>query len=312
MFAFTGEETDVTTWINLRNRYYNPALGVFPSLDPLEGASCTPMSLNRYMYVQGNVTNATDPSGMICSQQLQQACNCFDYLNHFTQNGFPDVAGFLKCLKNCTLSNTVTPTQGSTSSSNCQSNIPSWQNSVVKLAIPYLGEQGYEVSLGTYVDLGNNCILTHSHWEFQLGKSVPQKLIVIGLNKINNATVDWSNVQHPDTSVGKGQTLFCLGNQAPMGITNPPLTALPIASDASNILSNCSGGYGAYLVHHDPNAAYNPSLVNITITKPIQNFKGFVTIDDGFELASNQSLEHGDSGLPILANGQIPRDICWW
>jgi RHS repeat-associated protein len=57
VYGFTGEETDSVNLVYLRARYYNPTIGQFFSLDPLEGASCTPMSLNRYMYVQGKVVN---------------------------------------------------------------------------------------------------------------------------------------------------------------------------------------------------------------------------------------------------------------
>jgi RHS repeat-associated protein len=63
-FGFTGEPTDSNGLLYLRARYYNPALGVFPSLDPLEGGLGQPMSLNRYMWVQGQVVNAVDPSGL--------------------------------------------------------------------------------------------------------------------------------------------------------------------------------------------------------------------------------------------------------
>ncbi len=62
-FGFTGEPTDDNGLVHLRARYYNPALGVFPSLDPLEGILQQAMSLNRYAYVAGNVVNAVDPSG---------------------------------------------------------------------------------------------------------------------------------------------------------------------------------------------------------------------------------------------------------
>lgn len=38
-------------------------MALFTALDPWEGMSCTPMSLNGYGYVHGNPTNATDSSG---------------------------------------------------------------------------------------------------------------------------------------------------------------------------------------------------------------------------------------------------------
>jgi RHS repeat-associated protein len=56
-FAFTGEPRDATGLQYHRARYYDPALGAWASLDQLE----TP---NRYAYVDGNVVNWTDPSGL--------------------------------------------------------------------------------------------------------------------------------------------------------------------------------------------------------------------------------------------------------
>lgn len=64
-FGFTGEMIDPNNLVYLRARYYDPALGVFPTPDPLEGTINTPMSLNRYSYAQGNPINRTDPSGMM-------------------------------------------------------------------------------------------------------------------------------------------------------------------------------------------------------------------------------------------------------
>ncbi len=91
-FGFTGEPTDDNGLVHLRARYYNPALGVFPSLDPVEGVLQQAMSLNRYAYVAGNVVNAVDPSGAIyerpywnrCSQQSQ----CSQCANILSTSGF--------------------------------------------------------------------------------------------------------------------------------------------------------------------------------------------------------------------------------
>jgi RHS repeat-associated protein len=63
-YLFTGEYTDPTAGlVHLRARDYNPALGVFTALDPFEGETCRPMSLNGYSYAEGNSVNWTDPSG---------------------------------------------------------------------------------------------------------------------------------------------------------------------------------------------------------------------------------------------------------
>jgi RHS repeat-associated protein len=57
VFGFTGEETDSNGLVNLRARYYNPTIGQFLSLDPLETA-------NRFAYVNSNPINRRDPTGL--------------------------------------------------------------------------------------------------------------------------------------------------------------------------------------------------------------------------------------------------------
>jgi RHS repeat-associated protein len=64
-YGFTGEPMDDNGLLYLRARYYNPAVGVFTALDPFEGISCMPMSINGYSYIEGNVLNRVDPSGKI-------------------------------------------------------------------------------------------------------------------------------------------------------------------------------------------------------------------------------------------------------
>jgi len=65
-FGFTGEQTDpLNDLVYLRARYMNPKLGIFGSLDPLEGQNQIVGSLNRYNWVRGNVANLRDASGMI-------------------------------------------------------------------------------------------------------------------------------------------------------------------------------------------------------------------------------------------------------
>lgn len=63
--GFTGEQTDaLNDLVYLRARYLNPKLGSFVNQDPLEGKTRSPNSLNRYAWVQGNVTNLRDASGL--------------------------------------------------------------------------------------------------------------------------------------------------------------------------------------------------------------------------------------------------------
>jgi RHS repeat-associated protein len=62
-YGFTGEPTDDNNLVHLRARPYNPALGLFPTLDPFEGFEDDPMSINGYSYVGGDPINRIDPSG---------------------------------------------------------------------------------------------------------------------------------------------------------------------------------------------------------------------------------------------------------
>lgn len=64
-FGFTGEQTDPSNnLVYLRARHLDPRLGIFGSLDPFEGKQRRPGSLNRYGWVQGNVVNRVDPTGL--------------------------------------------------------------------------------------------------------------------------------------------------------------------------------------------------------------------------------------------------------
>ncbi|MTB17862.1 MAG: hypothetical protein F2919_07745, partial [Actinobacteria bacterium] len=50
---------DVRRLTYLNNRYYDPTLGVFTSVDPLVGKTSTP-----YLYANGNPATLTDPNGL--------------------------------------------------------------------------------------------------------------------------------------------------------------------------------------------------------------------------------------------------------
>ena len=73
-FTFTGEMVDANDLVYLRARYYHPGLGVFAGLDPVEGMTQQPMSLNGYVWVEGNTPNKVDPSGLSSSCQTQVTC----------------------------------------------------------------------------------------------------------------------------------------------------------------------------------------------------------------------------------------------
>jgi RHS repeat-associated protein len=63
-FGFTGEQYgESTQLLFLRARYYNPVDGRFQSRDTWNGDVNRPLSLNRWMYVEGNPANLVDPLG---------------------------------------------------------------------------------------------------------------------------------------------------------------------------------------------------------------------------------------------------------
>jgi len=65
-YGFTGESYDSSAQLlYLRARYYNPADGRFQSRDTWDGDVNRPLSLNRWMYVEGNPINLTDPTGNV-------------------------------------------------------------------------------------------------------------------------------------------------------------------------------------------------------------------------------------------------------
>jgi RHS repeat-associated protein len=64
-FLYTGEQKDDAAGLYyLRARNYDPAIGRFMSQDLHQSSLQEPSSLNRYVYVQNNPVNTTDPTGL--------------------------------------------------------------------------------------------------------------------------------------------------------------------------------------------------------------------------------------------------------
>ena len=63
-YLFAGEQFDeVLGQYYLRQRYYDPAIGRFTRRDTWEGNRTNPITLNKYLYANGNPVNGIDPSG---------------------------------------------------------------------------------------------------------------------------------------------------------------------------------------------------------------------------------------------------------
>src|SRR6185369_13021141 len=64
-FLYTGEQRDDAAGLYyLRARNYDPAIGRFMTQDQHEGSLQEPASLNKYVYVQNDPVNMTDPTGL--------------------------------------------------------------------------------------------------------------------------------------------------------------------------------------------------------------------------------------------------------
>jgi len=64
-FLFAGEQWEADTGlIYLRNRFYDPGLGRFLSVDPVRGSPWEPASFNQYVYVKNDPVNLVDPLGL--------------------------------------------------------------------------------------------------------------------------------------------------------------------------------------------------------------------------------------------------------
>ncbi len=64
-FGFAGEQQDPTGLQHLRARQYNPALGRFLSVDPIQPGAPGTTGWGLYGYAGSNPTTATDPSGLV-------------------------------------------------------------------------------------------------------------------------------------------------------------------------------------------------------------------------------------------------------
>ena len=70
-YKFTGEQFDENANLYyLRARYMNFKIGRFISRDPFLGLQERPLSLNKYLYAEGNPVNAIDPSGQMAIEYI--------------------------------------------------------------------------------------------------------------------------------------------------------------------------------------------------------------------------------------------------
>ncbi|MBN1453160.1 MAG: RHS repeat-associated core domain-containing protein, partial [Anaerolineales bacterium] len=70
-YGYTGEYQDSAGLVYLRARHYAPEMGRFLTRDTWEGVYNKPLSLNRWLYVEGNPVNYADPSGHLIHPECQ-------------------------------------------------------------------------------------------------------------------------------------------------------------------------------------------------------------------------------------------------
>lgn len=71
-YGYTGEYTS-NELVYLRARHYAPGMGRFLTRDTWGGDASSPMSFNKWNYVEGNPINFTDPTGFIKQDEADDA-----------------------------------------------------------------------------------------------------------------------------------------------------------------------------------------------------------------------------------------------
>jgi RHS repeat-associated protein len=95
---YAAEELDPDLGlINLRARQYRPATGRFLTIDPTSGIVSNPLTLNRYLYTNGDPINMLDPAGRASASEYAVFITnfAFTYINTFVLPGMDN--GHKKC-----------------------------------------------------------------------------------------------------------------------------------------------------------------------------------------------------------------------
>jgi RHS repeat-associated protein len=81
-YLFAGEQLDAATGdYYLRQRFYDAGTGRFTRRDTYEGDTFSPITLNKYVYGNGNPVNYTDPSGLFSIGEANAAASIGNILN---------------------------------------------------------------------------------------------------------------------------------------------------------------------------------------------------------------------------------------
>jgi len=77
--GYTGHQSDIATNLTyMQARYYDPVVGRFMAVDPVDFSPDNPMSFNRYSYVNNNPYRYTDPTGEVAESAVDVAFVTYD------------------------------------------------------------------------------------------------------------------------------------------------------------------------------------------------------------------------------------------
>ena len=99
--GFTGHTEDVATDLTyMKHRFYDPSIGRFLSVDPLDADPTKPLTFNRYAYANNNPHRFVDPDGrlrvlVVAYWAAATALTAYDTHRSYQENGFAGAAGSL-------------------------------------------------------------------------------------------------------------------------------------------------------------------------------------------------------------------------
>ncbi|MDC0435397.1 RHS repeat-associated core domain-containing protein [bacterium] len=97
--GFTGHTEDVNSdLVYMQQRYYDPSIGRFLSIDPVDANPNEPMTFNRYAYANNNPYSYVDPNGELpvlvwaAYVGVQAALTAYDSYSAYQEGGAPALA----------------------------------------------------------------------------------------------------------------------------------------------------------------------------------------------------------------------------
>ena len=269
--------TDASGLVYLRARYYLPELGVFPSLDPVEGALDHPPSLNRYGYAQQNPVNWTDPSGQ-CTDPI--TCAILFALG-------------LAVLAGCSAENCGSEPPQSILSSIVQFSIQSGEPISTPQGTAYPSDLGLGTFIGGYKGR-KNCFLTHGHYRATETTYVPSYIRIRsnGGADLYEGVPPSNFVVEPGTSFG--QSVLCFDDLLQFQQMSP----IAMDLDPENTVKDCKNVFWVHNLGRDKSDHRSVELIikSVEVSTVESGVLLFKTVDEA---------PVGDSGGPFLINGNI-------